>query len=494
MSVPGVIVIGAGIAGLATSIRLAVQGYQVTVYEKNPLPGGKFSLVEQDGYRFDAGPSLFTEPGLIEELFHLAGEPVEPYFSYREVPNSCRYFFTNGKVINTYTDRNALLEEFAGKLGEPPAVLSRYLDNTERIYNNIGNIFISRPVHKIRNWLRRDVLKGMAACSPALLYYTLNEYNENRLTTGEAIQIFNRFATYTGSDPYRAPAILKQVANMELNRGVFYPTGGMISIVDALYRLALKKGVSFMFGKNVTRIIHTGAHTKGIVADDQNIFSDIVVADTDIHFTYSRLLHQPGKAAAVAKKESGSSALVFYWGIKKQFPNLDLHNILFSAAYKNEFEHIFDNKQVHKDPTVYINITAKMEPGHAPEGCENWVVMINAPSATNIDWDSKIPLIRQQVLKKIRGMLKEDIEPLIETELVLHPGIISDATNAFRGALYGQSANTRRAAFFRPPNYDKNFPGIFFCGGTVHPGGGMPLCLKSASIVSELIQKSVPRH
>ncbi len=494
MSVPRVIVIGAGIAGLATSIRLAVQGCRVTVYEKNSFPGGKLSLVEQDGYRFDAGPSLFTEPGLIEELFRLAEEPVEPYFSYREVPNSCRYFFANGKVVNAYTDRSALLEEFTGKLGEPAAVLSKYLDNAEKTYNNIGNIFISHPVHKIRNWFRKDILKGMAACNPFLLYHTLNEYNENRLTTGEAIQIFNRFATYNGSNPYRAPAILSLIANLELNRGVFYPAGGMISIANALYRLAMKKGVSFEFGKNVTRIIHTGSHARGIVADNENIFSDIVVADTDIHFTYSRLLHQPAKAAAIAKKEPGSSAVVFYWGIKKQFPNLDLHNILFSAAYKNEFEHIFDNKCLYKDPTVYINITAKMESGHAPEGCENWFVMINAPSATNVDWNSQIPLIRQQVLKKIRGMLKEDIEPLIETEQVLHPGIISDATNAFRGALYGQSANTRRGAFFRPPNYDKNFPGVFFCGGTVHPGGGIPLCLKSAAIVSELVKKSKPGH
>lgn len=494
MSASKAIVIGAGIAGLAASIRLAVQGYQVVVYEKNSIPGGKISLIKKDGYQFDAGPSLFTEPALIEDLFRLANEPMEPYFSWQTVPNSCRYFFTNGKVVDAYVDRAALLQEFATKLGEPGEVLARYLDEAEKTYISIGQTFMEQPVYRLKNWFSKDTLKGIAALRPSLVYHTLNEYNENNLTTGEAIQIFNRFATYSGSNPYSAPAMLSMIANIELNRGVFYPRGGMISIVTALHQLALKKGVVFEFDKQVTRIIHTGSACRGVVIEKENIFADLVVADADVHFVYSELLHQPRKAAILAKREASSSAVVFYWGIGKRFPNLDLHNILFSAGYKAEFEHIFLHKDVYKDPTVYINITAKMEPGHAPEGKENWFVMINAPSGTDIDWDKQIPLIRQQVLKKLRGMLKEDIEPLIETEQVLHPGTIHTHTYAFRSAIYGQSANTRKAAFLRPPNYDSDFPGVFFCGGTVHPGGGIPLCLKSAEIVAGLVANFEAKH
>ncbi len=494
MSEPRAIVIGAGVAGLAVSIRLATQGYQVTVYEKNSTPGGKLSLVEQDGYRFDAGPSLFTEPGLIEDLFDLAGEPIQPYFSWQPVPVSCRYFFTNGKIANAYTDRVSLLNEFGEKLGESAEILDKYLNNTAKTYDAIGSIFMGQPVQKSKTWLRKTVLGGLAVLNPSLVYHTLNEYNENKLTTGEAIQIFNRFATYNGSNPYSAPAMLSLISNVELNRGVFYPDGGMISITNALYKLAMKMGVVFEFDKPVSRIIHTGTACKGVVVDNENIFSDIVVTDADIHFVYSQLLRQPRKAAALAKREASSSAVVFYWGVGKRFDNLDLHNILFSGAYKTEFEHIFLHKNLYKDPTVYINITAKMESAHAPADKENWFVMINAPSGTTVDWEAQIPLIRQQVLKKIRGTLKEDIEPLIETEKVLHPGLISSNTNAFRGALYGQSSNTRKAAFFRPANYDKDFPGLFFCGGTVHPGGGIPLCLKSAEIVSELVRTSQSVH
>ncbi len=489
-----VIVIGAGVGGLATAIRLAVLGYQVTVYEQNSSPGGRISLLESDGYRFNTGPALFTDPHLIEELFHLAEEPVASCFSYQELTNSCRYFFFNGKVANAYTNSSALEREFADKLGEPEKMLGKYMETAERVYRGIGDVFTSRPIYRCSEWWKKGVWKGITSCNPSLLYHTLNEYNERHLTTGEAIQVFNQFAAYAGSSPFRSPAMLIMIAHLALSSGVFYLKGGMgmTSMVQALYKLALKKGVLFQFGKKVTRIIHTGSMVRGVVVDDENIYSDIVVADADIHFVYSRLLRQPAKAACIAGKEPGSSAVVFYWGIKKLFPKLHLHNILFSASCKHEFEHIFGKRILHKDPTLHISITSKMESGQAPEGCENWVVMLNAPSDAGIDWSSQLPQIRQQVLKKIRGMLKEDIEPLIEVEQVLHPGIIRDATNALHGALYGQSAHTLRGTFFRPSNFDKDFPGVFFCGGTVHPGGGVPLCLKSAAIVSELVKKAFP--
>ncbi|MBX3239796.1 MAG: phytoene desaturase [Chitinophagaceae bacterium] len=494
MSTPKAIVTGSGIAGIAAAIRLAIQGYSVTVYEKNSYPGGKISLVEKDGYRFDSGPSLFTEPWLIEELFWLADEPMESYFSYEPVPNSCRYFFTNGKIVDAWTDREKLLQEFEQQLGEPREVLSSYLEKAGKIYENIGEVFFDRPMYRSA-WLNKKILKAVASFRPGLVYYTLNEFNEQQLTTGEAIQIFNRYATYNGSSPYSAPAMLSMISAIELDTGVFYPAGGMISIANALYELAVKKGVRFEFNRNVSRIIHTGSQTKGVVLDGKNIFSDIVVSDADVYFTYRDLLDRKREAAALTRKEPGSSAVIFYWGIKKEFPQLQLHNVLFSAEYKAEFNHIFTLKKTYKDPTVYINITSKMEEGHAPPGKENWFVMINVPAiGTSAEWEKEIPYIRQQVLKKLRGMLKEDVEPLIETEQVSHPGILERDTNSFRGAIYGMSSNTRRGAFRRHPNSVSGLPGVYFCGGTVHPGGGIPLCLKSAEIVGTLVKKRTADH
>lgn len=495
MNAPSAIVIGSGIAGLAAAIRLSVQGYQVVVYEKNSSPGGKLGILEKEGYRFDTGPSLFTEPENIEALFRLAGEPIDEYLQYEPVPCTCKYFFANGKVVNAWADREQFLEEMETNTGEPRTTMQAYLQQSKELYDDVADIFLNNSLNKIKTWGRLRVLKALSSIKPSFLFKTLNEYHQAAFTTGEAIQMFNRFATYNGSNPYKAPAMLTVIPNIELNHGVYYPKGGMISIVNALYKLAIKKGVLFEFNSPVQRIIQTGDHVSGVVVGNKNFFSDIVVSNADVIFTYRHLLQRSKEASVIQKREFSSSAIVFYWGIKKQFTQMQLHNIFFSGDYIHEFRELFERKKAYKDPTVYINITSKMEAGHAPEGRENWFVMINAPSVTKANWQEQIPYIRQQVLKKLRGMLKEDIEPLIETEQILDPTSIEAQTNTWGGAIYGSASNNRMSAFRRPANFDSNIPGVYFCGGTVHPGGGIPLCLKSAQIVAELVgEKSLHQH
>lgn len=484
-----VIIIGSGVAGMAAGIRLAVQGHNVIIYEKNTYPGGKLSLIEKEGYRFDAGPSLFTEPANLEELFELADEPIENYFTYSKVPSGCSYFFENRKTINTWTSHDELVQEFVDKLGEPREEIIKYLQESEKAYNEIGYIFLNYPIHKSRTWRKKNVLKAFLSAPPALLFQSLNSYNESRFKSVEAVQLFNRFATYNGSDPYRAPAMLSLVSHVELNKGVYYPAGGMISITNALYKLAIKKGVKFIFESPVQRIIYTDSRAIGIVVDHRNIFADIIISNVDVHFTYQTLLSNTHKAAAIAKKEKSSSAIVFYWGIKKRFPQLQLHNIFFSNNYRAEFAHIFRKKTVYADPTIYVNITAKMEAAHAPEGSENWFVMVNAPSGIYHDSTKMTAFVKKQVLKKLRAILKQDIEPFIETEEILDPAMLERNTGAYDGSLYGMSSNTKWSAFLRHPNFSNKIKGLYFCGGTVHPGGGIPLCLKSAKIVAELVKK-----
>jgi phytoene dehydrogenase-like protein len=194
------------------------------------------------------------------------------------------------------------------------------------------------------------------------------------------------------------------------------------------------------------------------------------------------------KAKKILKQERSSSALIFYWGIKKKFPQLELHNILFTKNYKAEFNYIFKKDDLYNDPTVYINITGKMEQGHAPQGCENWFVMINVPANKNQDWQFLKKEARKNIIKKINTILQTDIEPLIETEEILDPVSIEEQTASYMGSLYGTSSNSKLAAFFRHPNFTNKIKGLYFCGGSVHPGGGIPLCFKSAKIVSELIE------
>ncbi|MFT3748377.1 MAG: phytoene desaturase family protein [Agriterribacter sp.] len=483
------IVIGSGVAGLAVAIRLSVQGYAVTVYEKNGEPGGKLSIYKKDGYSFDTGPSLFTEPDELKALFDLAGENIEAYISYRELDSGCKYFFVNGKTFQTWTDKEKIAQESVEEIGEPPQNILQYLQKSEKLYEHIGSVFLNNPLQKRHTWKKKTFFKALASVRPRLLFSTLNEYHESAFTTGEAIQVFNRFATYNGSNPYTAPAMLSIIPHIELNKGVFYPGGGMISITDALHKLAVKKGVEFVFKAPVQRIICVNNNAKGVVVNNKNIHSDIVVSNTDIYFTYKDLLLDNRKAKQIEKKEKSSSAVVFLWGIKKQFPQMHLHNIFFSGDYKAEFKTIFQSKSVFKDPTIYVNITSKMEDDHAPEGKENWFVMVNVPADSGQDWARIITFLKQQVLKKLRGMLKEDIEPLIETEKIISPPELATATSANAGAIYGVSSNVWKNAFFRHPNFSKNINGLYFCGGTVHPGGGIPLCLRSGKIVGEMVER-----
>jgi len=483
------IIIGSGIAGIAASIRLAVQGYDVHVFEKNDYPGGKLSAFEKNGYRFDAGPSLFTQPQNIEELFTLANESIEDYFQYQEVDIVCHYFFENGIQLNTYADREKLAQEFQSKLGERPESVKKYLSKAETLYDNIGEIFLNHSLHLSKTWLHKRVLSALANVKMPYLFNSLHQYNSTQFKSKEAVQIFNRFATYNGSNPYRAPAMLSLIPHLEQNQGTFYPKGGMINITNALYKLALKKGVQFHFNHSVEKIVHEEGTAKGIFTNGELVSADLIVSNGDVYYTYKNLLQNPSKIKTLEKLERSSSALIFYWGIKKEFSPLGLHNILFSEKYDVEFDHLFNKKTLFNDPTIYINITSKMEANQAPEGCENWFVMINAPTNIGQDWSKMIQDAKQHIIQKINRILKTDIESFIETEEVLNPVTIEQKTGTYQGSLYGTSSNSKFAAFFRPSNFSSEINGLYFCGGTVHPGGGIPLCLKSAYITTELIKK-----
>ena len=487
------IIIGSGVAGLATAIRLSVQGLEVHVFEKNNYPGGKLSLIEKGGYRFDTGPSLFTQPQNIEELFKLTAEPIEKYFSYRQVDISCRYFYENGKVINAYHDRSKFTTELTEQLQESSTALDDYLNQSEKVYNNIGTVFTNHSLHKRKTWINKRIGKALSTVKFGYLFKTLDAHNRSKFMSPEAVQLFNRYATYNGSNPYKAPGMLSLIPHLEQNEGTFYPEGGMISIIQALFQLAEKKGVVFHFNNEVNHIINHEGTIKGIVANGENIDADIVVSNADVYFTYRNLLSDSYSAKKILKQERSSSALIFYWGINKKFDNLLLHNILFSKNYQEEFNDLFKNKTLSKDPTVYINITSKMETGNAPAGKENWFVMLNVPANNGQDWEALKLKARQYVIEKIDRILQTDIESCIEGEEVLDPIMIEDRTGSYMGSLYGTSSNSKLAAFLRHPNFKKQIKGLYFCGGSVHPGGGIPLCLKSAKIVSELISNDLKK-
>lgn len=291
-----VVVIGAGVAGLATAIRLACKGYQVCVMEKNSFPGGKLHHFEQDGFHFDAGPSLFTRPQLIEALFQLAGEPMDEYLTYERLPVSCNYFYENGPMVQAWANRELLALELALKHGEDESAVINYLDKADRLFNRIGTIFLTHSLHSGQTLQEAPIMEAIATTRWRHLFSSMHALNRSAFRNPKTVQLFDRYATYNGSNPYSAPGMLSMIAHLEHNEGSFYPKGGMISITRALHKLAVKLGVQFHFDSPVSRIVVKDGKVTGVEMRSEQIPADIVVSNVDVYFTYLRLLQQPEAA------------------------------------------------------------------------------------------------------------------------------------------------------------------------------------------------------
>lgn len=481
------ILIGAGIGGIATAIRLAHKGYSVEVFESNDYVGGKLSTFSLGDFRFDAGPSLFTMPQYVDELFALCDENPNDFFEYKRKDIACKYFWEDGVRLTAYGDTDRFLNEVEEKLDVPQAMLRRYLAKAKKKFDRTKALFLERSLHKLRTYIRKETLAGIANYFSFEIDTSLANVNQSQLKEPHLVQFYNRFATYNGSNPYQTPGMMTLVQHLEQHYGTYIPKKGMGEISQSLYELAKRLGVVFHLEHKVDKIVVDNKKAVGIVANGKQHTADLVVSNMDIVPTYRKLLSSEKQPEKILAQERSSSAVIFYWGMGKSFPQLDLHNIFFSEDYKAEFDSIFNQKTLYKDPTVYVNITSKDVPSDAPEGKENWFVMINAPHDTGQDWESLAQQLREWVLQKLNRILEEDIASLIEEEWVMTPNIIESRTQSYLGALYGASSNNKMAAFLRHPNFSTHIANLYFCGGSVHPGGGIPLCLLSAKIVSDLI-------
>lgn len=483
------IIIGSGIAGLASAIRRRLKGDEVVVLEQASYPGGKLHEFTLGQYRFDGGPSLFTQPQYIQELFDEAGVDMTSYFEYARMPESCRYFWEDGIKITAFSDINEFDKEVSQTLHIPPGTVLSYLRNSEWKQKTVGHIFLERSLHRLKSWMKADVFKALLHTPSFGLFQSLHEWNKKRLKHEKLVQLFDRYATYNGSDPYRTSAMMSVIPHFEHNEGTFLPKGGMYRIPTALYKLGLDLGITYRFNHKVDEILIKEKSVVGVKVNEKEIYGDQVICNMDVMPTYEKLLPDIPTPKKILKQERSSSAIIFYWGIRKSFQELGLHNILFSEDYRSEFRAIKGGKMI-EDPTVYINITSKYELQDAPEEGENWFVMINAPFDNGQNWDEMVAECRRNTIKKVNSILNTDISSYIEEEKVWSPPGIASQTSSYQGALYGSSSNDLMSAFNRHPNFHSSLKNLFFCGGSVHPGGGIPLCLLSAKITDQEISSN----
>ncbi len=481
------IVIGAGIGGIAAALRLSKKGYLVTVFEANNYPGGKLSAFSLGDYRFDAGPSLFTMPQYVNELFELHDEKASDFFTYKKKKIACKYFWEDQIQITAYADQTLFLEEVKNKLGVETDVLKKYLKRAKKKFDLAAPLFLEQSLHKLKGFLNVKTLRALMNLGLYEINQNLHSVNVTQLKEPHLVQMYDRYATYNGSSPYQTPGIMTLVQHLEQEYGTFVPDGGMEQITQSLFELAKRKGITFHLGEKVNQILVKKGKATGVKTKNQTLMADIVLSNMDVFPTYKNLLKDIKPPERVLNQERSSSAVIFYWGINRIFDQLDLHNIFFSQDYKSEFEAIFNLKEPTDDFTVYVNITSKDVPSDAPKGGENWFVMINTPADCGQDWDQIKNKLKEKTIAKLNRILKVDLSRLIQEEEVLTPPMIEQKTSSHLGALYGSSSNDRMAAFLRHPNFSSKIKNLYFCGGSVHPGGGIPLCLLSAKIATDLI-------
>ncbi|WP_455381815.1 phytoene desaturase family protein [Salinispira pacifica] len=495
-----VAVVGAGLGGLSAAVHLARRGFSVTLYEQSDAPGGKAGSKRIEGYRFDTGPSLVTMTDVFRELFLEAGRDPEDYLSFVPLDVICRYFFSDSTRLDAYADTGELAVEIADKTGEPAGQLSAFLAYSRRIYEVAGDLFLRHSLHDRSTFISATFLRSLRRVFRIDPFRTMDRAVGSFFADPRARQLFDRYATYNGSDPYRTPATLNIIPHVEYNLGGYAAAGGIFSIPTAVERLARELGVEFHYGTRVDRLATergSGASppwpVRGVVVDGREELFDAAVSNVDVTLTYRNLLSDPSAPLLrrYERQEPSSSGVVFYWGIDREFSELTVNNIFFSGDYRREFDDIFRRGCLPADPTIYVNITSKVTPSDAPSGGENWFVLVNAPYDRGQEWAREIAELRTRVLRKLSGALGQDVERHIAVEEVMSPADIAERTGSYRGSLYGISSNSPLAAFLRHPNRSKRYPGLYLCGGSVHPGGGMPLSVLSGRIAAELAAKDL---
>jgi phytoene desaturase len=483
-----IFVIGAGIGGLSAAVRLATAGRQVVILEGTRQLGGKMGEIRAGGYRWDTGPSVITLRHVLDDLFAVAGRDMADYLNLRPVEPLTRYFYPDGTVLDLSRDLAHTLAQIQEIKARDVEGYLKFLAYAARLYRITSPVFIYDQPPRLSSLLQVSPLDAMRIDGFRTMSQAINRF----VRSPHLRQLLGRFATYVGASPYLAPGTLNVIAHVELNQGVWYPEGGVYQIARALGRLAEELGVETRLACQVQTIKVGEGQVRGVTLDDGTYLpAPAVVANVDVATVYEKLLPDTAvsqrRVERLRTTEPSCSGFILLLGVRATHPALAHHNIFFSSDYRREFEEIFEQGVPPREPTIYVAITSKATPDDAPDDCENWFVLVNAPALGPAwDWGDRAFAYRQLVLDQLaaRGF---DVRKRIEVEKIITPVDLERLTGARRGALYGASSNSRWAAFRRPHNRAPDVKGLYFVGGTTHPGGGVPMVTLSGKVASQLL-------
>ncbi len=500
-----VVVVGGGLGGLSSAVELAGRGAHVTIVESNTHLGGKMNVLEQDGFTFDMGPTILTLPEVISGIIRRAGKKVEDYIDLIRLDPQWRCAFEDGTVIDLLEDVDAMAAQLDGlfpgqRVGEGYRAFIEYSRRMNRLSRNV---FFYRDVGGVGDVMRGTKLGDSEVMGDALamrLHSTVGKTAQKYVKEQHLLQVLEHFLQYVGSSPFLAPAILTMIASAQVDQGCWYPMGGTRMVARALERLADEMGIEKILGEKVAKIEQADGRVTGVTLfDGRTIEADAVVSNCDVQRTLKDLVGTPA-ALAEAKKVSrkytpACSGIVLYLGLDRQYEQLAHHNFYFSKVSADEFDDIYGKGIPARDPTMYIAAPSRTDPDQAPAGGEALYILVHTPyirpGALQADQERFIREYRPVIIEKLKRMGLPDIEDHIVVERYLTPTGIEKMYNAEGGAIYGLASHGKLGGGFKPKNSTKALRGLYFAGGSVNPGPGMPMVLMSGVTAADTLAKDL---
>lgn len=485
-----VVVIGAGIGGIAAAARLARAGHRVTVLEKTARLGGRASLIREEGYTFDTGPSLFLMPATYAQTYSDLGERMADHLDLVQIDPTYRLRFHDGSILDLGNDMAAMhrqLEEM-----EPGAfgALLRFLEQGYRRYTGSMQRFLNRNFASLGEYLAPSNLPLLVQLRPLSKHYddVSRHFRDARLRAAFSFQNM-----YLGLSPFDAPATYSLLQYTEMVEGVWYPREGMYAVVESLARIAEGLGVELVTGATVRRIDTEPDRATGAELDSgERVEADVVVANADLPYVYDELLPHETRPRRLGRMRYTSSAFMFYWGLRgERSTDLLHHNVFLSDhVYRESFDAIFRQQRLPDEPSFYIHAPVRTVPGFAPAGADALMVLVPTGHMTpgsDQDWGVMQARARRAVLNRLSAAGLGDVEGRIVFERTLTPPDFCRRWNLSRGAAFGLSHEVTQVGYFRPHNRHARYGNLYFVGASTHPGTGVPLVLLSAKLVSERI-------
>lgn len=483
-----VIVIGAGVGGLATATRLAQAGFAVTVLEKNETAGGRCGRLDLDGYRFDTGATIFLMPKLYARAFSSLGARLEDHLSLRRIDPTYHLYHADGTRMQLTSDLLEMRRQL--ELIEPGSFgrMLQYLREGETHYNLSLPLMVEREFPHFWNFFNPANFLLFARINAHRRHsvYADGFFRDERLRTA-----FTFHDLYMGLSPEESPAAYSLMQYSELANGMWYPEGGMYRIVESLLNLARQAGINFQFQTPVEKILIANGRATGVVTTNGEFHSaDLIVANADLGYTYDKLLPDDGIAGGIRSKEYGCSTVMFYWGMKGRIPDLGIHNVFFSGDFRDNFRALKDGRIVSDTPDFYVHVPTRADPSMAPEGCDSLSIAVpvaHLDERAEQDFPAVQARLRTFILKRLAESGYAGLESGIRMEVSFRPEDWRSRYNLNCGSTHGLSHKLTQMGYLRPNNRHPRYRNVYFAGASTHPGTGVPMVLVSARFAAERI-------